>query len=239
VVGDHGHPVGDREAGGSATDLALAATVRAAAPHQRARGRVGQGLVLRREDLRENVREGREGNLVLFVVDASGSMAARRRMSAVKGAVLSLLSDAYQRRDKVGLVSFWGEEAGVLLPPTSSVELATSRLAGLPTGGRTPLAAGLERAAEVLERERLREKERRPLLVLLTDGRATTGPDPRGAASRLRRLGVASIVVDTEEGYVRLGMARTVAEAMGARCMQLEELQAGSLVALVDRRRVA
>jgi magnesium chelatase subunit D len=200
---------------------------------------VGRGLVLRREDLRENVREGREGNLVLFVVDASGSMAARRRMSAVKGAVLSLLDDAYQRRDKVALVSFRGEEARVLLPPTSSVELATSRLAGLPTGGRTPLAAGLERAAEVLERERLRERERRPLLVLLTDGRATTGPDPRGAASRLRRLGVASIVVDTEEGYVRLAMARTLAEAMGARSLQLEELRAGSLVALVERRRVA
>jgi magnesium chelatase subunit D len=239
VVGDHGHPVGDREAGKITTDLALAATVRAAAPHQRARGRVGRGLLLRREDLRENVREGREGNLVLFVVDASGSMAARRRMSAVKGAVLSLLADAYQRRDKVGLVSFRGEEAGVLLPPTSSVELATSRLAGLPTGGRTPLAAGLERAAEVLERERLRERERRPLLVLLTDGRATTGPDPRRAASRLRQLGVASVVVDTEEGYVRLGMARALAEAMGARTLQLEELRADSLVALVERRRVA
>jgi magnesium chelatase subunit D len=239
VVGDHGHPVGDREAGGTTTDLALAATVRAAAPHQRARGRVGQGLILRREDLRENVREGREGNLVLFVVDASGSMAARKRMSAVKGAVISLLADAYQRRDKVGLVCFRGEEAGVLLAPTSSVELATSRLAGLPTGGRTPLAAGLERAAEVLERERLRERERRPLLVLLTDGRATTGPDPRGAASRLRRLGVASVVVDTEEGYARLGMARALAEAMGARCLRLEDLRADSLVELVERRRVA
>jgi magnesium chelatase subunit D len=239
VVGDHGHPVGDREAGETTGDLALAATVRAAAPHQRARGRTEQGLILRREDLRKNVREGREGNLVLFVVDASGSMAARKRMSAVKGAVLSLLADAYQRRDKVALVSFRGEEARVLLPPTSSVELATSRLEGLPTGGRTPLAAGLERAVEVLKRERLRERERRPLLVLLTDGRATAGPDPRGAASGLQRLGVAAIVVDTEEGYVRLGMARALAEAMGARHLQLEELRAGSLVALVERRRVA
>src|SRR5215210_77485 len=143
VVGDHGHPVDDREAGEDPNDLAISATVRAAAPHQRARGRDKSGLVLRREDLRRNVREGREGNLVLFVVDASGSMAARRRMSAVKGAVLSLLTDAYQRRDKVGLVSFRGEGARVLLPPTSSVELAASRLEELPTGGRTPLAAGL------------------------------------------------------------------------------------------------
>jgi magnesium chelatase subunit D len=239
VVGDHGHPVGDREAGEVPEDLALTATVRAAAPHQRARGRVGSGLVLRREDLRENVREGREGNLVLFVVDASGSMAARKRMSAVKGAVLSLLAEAYQRRDKVVLVSFRCEGAQVLLPPTSSVELAASRLEELPTGGRTPLAAGLEKAAEIIRRERLREKERRPLLVLLTDGRTTTGPDARGAAAGLRRLGAASVVVDTEEGYARLGMAGALADAMGARCLRLKELRADTLVELVERRRVA
>jgi magnesium chelatase subunit D len=239
VVGEAGHPVGDREPRDNARDLAPAATIRAAAPHQEARGRTGPGLVLRREDLRQKVREGREGNLVLFVVDASGSMAARKRMSAVKGAVLSLLTDAYQRRDKVGLVSFRGEGARVLLPPTPSVELAGSRLNELPTGGRTPLAAGLEKAAEVLERERLREKERRPLLVLLTDGRTTVGPDPRGAAAALRALGVASVVVDTEDGYVRLGMARTLAEVMGARCLRLEDLRADYLVDLVERRRVA
>jgi magnesium chelatase subunit D len=239
VVGDHGHPVGDREAGETPQDLALAATVRAAAPHQRARGRAGAGLVLRREDLRSNVREGREGNLVLFVVDASGSMAARSRMAAVKGAVLSLLTDAYQRRDKVGLVSFRGEGARVLLPPTAGVELAASRLGELPTGGRTPLAAGLEKAAEVIGRERLREKERRPLVVVLTDGRSTAGPDPCGAAVGLRRLGAASVVVDTEEGYVRLGMAGSLAEALGARCLRLEELRAEKLVELVERRRVA
>jgi magnesium chelatase subunit D len=239
VIGEHGHPVGDREAEGAAKDLALAATLRAAASHQRARGRTGPGIILRREDLRKSVREGREGNLILFVVDASGSMAARKRMSAVKGAVLSMLTDVYQRRDKVSFVSFRGEGARILVPPTSSVELATSRLKELPTGGRTPLADGLQKAAEVLERERLREKERRPLLVLLTDGRATAGPDPRAAAAELRKLGVASVVVDTEEGYVRLGMARTLAEAMGARPLRLEELRADSLVELVERRRVA
>jgi magnesium chelatase subunit D len=239
VIGEHGHPVGDREAEGAAKDLALAATLRAAASHQRARGRMGPGIILRREDLRKSVREGREGNLILFVVDASGSMAARKRMSAVKGAVLSMLTDAYQRRDKISLVTFRGEGARILLPPTSSVELATSRLKELPTGGRTPLADGLEKAAEVLGRERMREKERRPLLVLLTDGRATAGREPRDAAAELRRLGVASVVVDTEEGYVRLGMARTLAEAMGARSLRLEELRADSLVELVERRRVA
>ncbi|MDQ5829372.1 MAG: VWA domain-containing protein, partial [Actinomycetota bacterium] len=239
VVGERGHPVGDREAGDRARDLAAAATIRAAALHQEARGRIAPGIVLRREDLRQNVREGREGNLVLFVVDASGSMAARRRMSAVKGAVLSLLTDAYQRRDKVGLVSFRGEGARVLLPPTSSVELGVLRLKEMPTGGRTPLAAALEEAARVLKRERLRERERRPLLVLLTDGRATSGPDPRVAAAALRSLGVSSVVVDTEDGYVRLGMAGALAEAMGARCLHLEDLHADSLVEIVERRRVA
>jgi magnesium chelatase subunit D len=239
VSGETGHPVADRENGGRPRDVALAATIRAAAPYQRARGGEGPGIEVRTCDLRQNVREGREGNLILFLVDASGSMAARKRMSAVKGAVLSLLNDAYQRRDKVALISFRGEEARILLPPTSSVGLATSRLEDLPTGGRTPLAAGIEKAADVLKREELRDRERRPLLVLLTDGRATAGPDPRVAAARLRSLGTTSFVVDTEEGYVRLGMAGELAGAMGARCLRLEELRADSLVELIERRRVA
>ncbi len=233
-----GH-VGDREVEGPVGDVALGATVRAAAPHQRTRGRSGLGMLVRPGDLREKVREGREGNLILFLVDASGSMAARSRMSAIKGAVLSLLADAYQRRDKVGLVSFRGDSAQLLLPPTSSVELAAPRLKELPTGGRTPLAAGLEKAAEVLERERLRDAGRRPLLVLLTDGRATAGPDPGYAAAGLRSMGVASVVVDTEEGYVRLGMAGGVADSLGARHMWLDGLRVDSLVQLVERRRVA
>ena len=239
IIGEAGLPVGDRENGENSGDFALAATVRAAAPHQRARGRAGPGLEVRSGDLRQNLREGREGNLILFLVDASGSMAARKRMSAVKGAVLSLLNDAYQRRDKVALISFRGESARILLPPTSSVELAASRLQDLPTGGRTPLAAGFEKAAEVLERENLRDRQRRPLLVLLTDGRATAGPDPMAAATRINALGATSFVVDTEEGYVRLGMAGELAGVMGARCLRLEELRTDSLVDLIERRRVA
>ncbi|MFE1349685.1 magnesium chelatase subunit D family protein, partial [Streptomyces sp. NPDC058757] len=134
----NGRTTGATRPEGALTKLHLSATVRAAAPHQRARGRSGPGLVVRRDDLRQAVREGREGNLVLFVVDASGSMAARRRMGAVKGAVLSLLLDAYQRRDKVGLVTFRGRSAELALPPTSSVDAAAARLEELPTGGRTP-----------------------------------------------------------------------------------------------------
>ncbi|HEX5812411.1 MAG TPA: VWA domain-containing protein, partial [Pseudonocardia sp.] len=161
-----------------AVELHLPATVAAAAPHQRIRGRAGAGLVVERGDLRRAEREGREGNLVLFAVDASGSMAARRRMAAVSGAVLSLLRDAYQRRDKVGLLTFRGTGAEVVLPPTSSVPAAQARLAGLRTGGRTPLAEGLLRARRLLAAERLRDPRRRALLVVLTDGRATVATRP-------------------------------------------------------------
>ncbi|MER6247869.1 putative cobaltochelatase [Streptomyces griseorubiginosus] len=234
---EHGRTTGARRPQGALTKLHLAATVQAAAPHQRARGRSGRGLVVRRDDLRQATREGREGNLVLFVVDASGSMAARQRMSAVKGAVLSLLLDAYQRRDKVGLVTFRGTTGEVALPPTSSVDAAAARLETLPTGGRTPLAAGLLRAHEVLRVERLRDPARRALVVVVTDGRATGGPEPVALAGRAARLfaaeGVASVVVDCESGPVRLGLAGQLAGELGGTAVTLDELRADSIAGLV------
>ncbi|MFD6297303.1 putative cobaltochelatase [Streptomyces sp. NPDC060235] len=234
---EHGRTTGSRRPRGALTKLHLAATVQAAAPHQLARGRSGRGLVVRRDDLRQATREGREGNLVLFVVDASGSMAARQRMSAVKGAVLSLLLDAYQRRDKVGLVTFRGSAAEVALPPTSSVDAAAVRLESLPTGGRTPLSAGLLRAHKVLRVERLRDSARRPLVVVVTDGRATGGPEPVATAGRAARLfaaeGVASVVVDCESGPVRLGLAGRLAGELGGTAVTLDALRADSLAGLV------
>ncbi len=214
---DSGHVTGARQPRGRLGRVHVPATFTAAAPHQVSRGRTAPGrLLLRPGDLREARHEGRESNLVLFVVDASGSMAARARMGAVKGAVLSLLLDAYQRRDKVGMVTFRGSQADLALPPTFSVEAAAARLAALPTGGRTPLAAGLLRAHEVLRTERLRDPRRRPLLVLVTDGRATGGPDPVGHAHRaaglLAAADVHSVVVDCESGPVRLGLAAGVAQ---------------------------
>ncbi|MFJ3644324.1 putative cobaltochelatase [Streptomyces sp. NPDC090108] len=234
---EHGRTTGARRPQGALTRLHLAATVQAAAPHQRARGRSGPGLVLRRDDLRQATREGRESNLVLFVVDASGSMAARQRMSAVKGAVLSLLLDAYQRRDKVGLVTFRGASAEVALPPTSSVDAAAARLESLPTGGRTPLAAGLLKAHEVLRVERLRDPARRALLVVVTDGRATGGPEPVALAGRAAGLfaagDTASVVVDCESGPVRLGLAGRLADGLGGTAVTLEELRADAIAGLV------
>jgi magnesium chelatase subunit D len=178
---------------------------------------------------------------VLFVVDASGSMAARQRMTAVKGAVLSLLMDAYQRRDKIGMVTFRGTGAELALPPTSSVEVGAARLEQLPTGGRTPLAAGLLRAHEVLRLERVRDPLRRPLLVVVTDGRATGGhtalAEANRAAGLLAAQGTAAVVLDCESGPVRLGLARTLAGHLNATAVTLDELRAEGVAALVHAHR--
>jgi magnesium chelatase subunit D len=226
--------------------LHLLGTLAAAAPHQLARGRSGPGLMLKGEDLRAAVHEGRESNLVLFAVDTSGSMAAKQRMSAVTGAVLSLLRDAYQRRDQVGVITFRGAAAEVALPPTSSIDAAVRRLAKLRTGGRTPLAEGLLRARKVLAVQRLRDPRRRPLLVVLTDGRATSaarGHDPVHDALRAAALlaadGVASVTVDCEHGPVRLGVAARVADALGGACLTLPELSAEHVTGVVHAARAA
>jgi magnesium chelatase subunit D len=201
----------------------LPATLRAAL-HRIAPAAGGRRVVA--ADLREAIHVGREANLVLFVVDASGSMAARKRMTLVKTAVLSLLRDAYQRRDRIGMITFRGADAEVVLPPTSSHEVGVMRLAGLRTGGRTPLAAGLRTAARTIATERRRDPRRRPLLVVVTDGRATSGPDPLLLAPALS--GVATVVVDCESGPIRLGLARRLAAALQADVMPLEQLEAAT-----------
>ncbi|HEU4547424.1 MAG TPA: magnesium chelatase subunit D family protein [Microlunatus sp.] len=226
--------------------LHFPATVRAAAIEQQRRGRqAGDRLLFARGDLRTAVTEGRESNLVLFCVDASGSMAARKRMAEVKTAVLSLLLDAYQRRDKVGLVTFRGAGATLALPPTSSVEVAARRLEEVPSGGRTPLAEGLLCAADTLRWERIRDPRRRALLVVITDGRATAGADAlvrsRQAATYVSGLGIDAVVVDCESGRMSLGLARGLAEDLQAQYVQLAEVNAEALagVAGASRRSAA
>ncbi|MGV9719195.1 VWA domain-containing protein [Nocardia beijingensis] len=231
----HGRVV--RSSTDTSAGLHLLGTVLAAAPKQRARGRGAGPLRLAAEDLRGAYREGREGNLVVFVVDASGSMAARDRLSAVTGAVVTLLRDAYQRRDKVAVVSVRGAEAELVLPPTSSVDIAVRRLSGMRTGGKTPLAAGLLKAREVVLRERVRDPRRRPMLVLLTDGRATGGADPvpraRAAARLLAADAVTSIVVDCERGMIRLGLAADLARELRGGYLRLAELTGDSVADVV------
>ena len=238
AVTDSGRTVGVKPSAVREGRPHLVATVRAAAPHQRSRGRSGAGLVLRKGDLRYALREGNEGNLVLFCVDASGSMGARSRMREVKAAVLSLLLDAYQRRDKVGLITFRANGADLALPPTISVEAAASRLEALPTGGRTPLAEGLLEAARVLRVESVRDPRRRPLLVVVTDGRATSGADAVRRAQQAAGLltGVTAVVMDCETGRMRLGLAGELAQHLGAEHVPLGEVAADSLTSAVKSR---
>ena len=247
-----GRYVGARVPEGPASDLALDATLRAAAPHQQSRRTSVESdtsaLLVEPWDVREKVRETHTGSLILFVVDASGSMGAQRRMVAVKGAVMSLLLDAYQRRDRVGLIAFRGTGAELLLPPTSSVEMAQWCLQEMPTGGRTPLARALYVAMETLETERLKDRDVLPLLVLLSDGRANVslaGDQLTQLAAgdvEVQNLGrtisdakIPAVVVDTEQDFIKLGLAQGIADSMSARCIKLEELAAESLADAVRR----
>lgn len=239
AITDSGRRVGSSSPKGRAGSIHLIETARAAAPHQVSRGRTGGRLLLASSDLRVAVKEGREANLVLFCVDASGSMAARGRMREVKTAIVSLLTDAYRRRDKVALITFRGNTAEIALPPTGSVEAAVSRLQDLPAGGRTPLAEALAKSAHLLSIERVRDPRRRALLVVVTDGRATSGPDAvarsRTAAAHLRASPISCVVVDCETGRFRMGLAAQLAETLGAEYLPVGEVSALALTQVAER----
>lgn len=219
---------------GKAQDLAFDATLRAAAAHPREDN--GLMVTVCRDDLREKVREQRTGATILFLVDASGSMGAKRRMGVVKGAVLSLLSDAYEKRDTVGIIAFRNGGADVLLPLTRSVDLAEKYLRDLKTGGKTPLAHGLTTAYDLLKTDRIKHPGSLQYLVVVSDGRVNVplweGPpmeDALKAASRLRAEGVQSLVLDPEEGFMQFGMAKSLADALGGTYIKLQ-LRSGSEV---------
>lgn len=222
-------------------DIAFDATLRAAAPYQRIRDKRGMALAVSVEDVHVKVREKRTGNTILFVVDASGSMGANQRMKAVKGAVCSLLNDAYQKRDKVGMIAFRKQSAELLLGITRSVDLAQKQLEVLPTGGRTPLGAGLELARQVLYGASIRDKDILPVMVLITDGRANASAGVRkpveealDLARRIADSGVKCIVIDTEKDFIRLKLAEKLAEAMRADYFRIEELSAEVLAGVVS-----
>jgi magnesium chelatase subunit D len=231
-----GRTVGTLPRSATTGPINLPATLATAAPFQIGRGRESGRILLAATDLRRAERRGKEGNLVLFVVDASGSMAARARMTEVKGAVLGLLLDAYQRRDKVGLITFRDKGAELVLPPTSSVQNAAQRLDAIQTGGRTPLAAGLAKAVQVINTERLRDPLRHPLVLLITDGRADNASATRAGAA-LRGHDV--VVVDCERGRVKLRLAERLAVDLGADYLRLDDVTAEPLTAAVTERRSA
>lgn len=227
-----------RPANGKTTDIAFDATMRAAAPHQRdrieQRKRVAFAIQVR--DLQRKVRVKKAANLILFVVDASWSMAVAERMAATKGAILSLLTDAYQRRDRVGLVVFQKNRATLILPPTNSTQLAKRALADIPVGGKTPLSAGLYMAHEVIHRERVLHPDVNPLIILLTDGAgnvAISSLPPQDEAHRLADAiaddDIRCVVINMEHIAFDQGLAQGLANHLKAPCYTLSELKAETL----------
>jgi magnesium chelatase subunit D len=221
---------------GKPKDVAFDATLRAAAPHQLKRDRTNRALAVERQDIRDKVRVRRASNLVLFVVDASWSMAAAERMEATKGAIMSLLVDAYQRRDQVGLVVFQKEEARLVLPPTSSVELAQKALRDVPVGGKTPLSAGLYLAFRILTQQMRLHPEIMPMMILLTDGAGNVSMSELPAQEEAHRMakmieeeGVRSVVINMEHASFDRGLAQALADELKGPCYTLGQLRADTL----------
>lgn len=242
-------------------DLALVDTLRAAAPYQRLRaatkmeqeklstqsqqlkqqGGKGLSLVIKPQDYRRKAREKRIGAYQLFVVDASGSMAARHRMEATKAAILSLLRDSYIHRDSVGLIAFRKESAEVLLPFTRSVERAERLLASMPTGGKTPLAHGLRMAYTLCDRLLRAHRAERIQIICITDGRATSGDseDPVAESKQWARilgtLPVDCIVIDTETGFIKLGLAKELCKLMNGSYYAMDTITAERILRVFRR----
>lgn len=224
--------------------IAIDATFRAAAPHQRDRFHPALRLVVTKTDIREKVKVKTTGRLVILVVDGSGSMGSLLRMEAAKGAVLSLLAEAYQKRDRVGMVTFRGNGAELLLPPTNSVDLARQVLEELPTGGKTPLTQGLLTGLEAIDRELVRDRKLQPLIVVLTDGKPNipfrSQADPWDEclelAPRMRRPGLTWLIVDTDHGPIQdFGLCRLLADKLGGQYLKLEEIRATGLIRLINK----
>jgi len=216
-------------------DIAFDATMRAAAPHQKNREHNGLSITIRDQDIREKSRVGKVSVTCVFVVDISGSMGAEKRMESAKGAVLSLLEEAYRNRDRVSLVAFRGNEAEIVMPLSSSVDLAYKQLKEMPTGGKTPLARGLMKGYEVLMSEKKKRKEIIPLLILISDGRANIGygknirEELMSIAQQLREEGIHTVIIDTEStkrSFVnfKLGYCRDIAENAGGVYYSLNDL---------------
>lgn len=242
-------------------DLALVDTLRAAAPYQRLRVAVkakqveqsaqlqqgkrqddkGLSILVKPQDYRRKAREKRIGGYQLFVVDASGSMAARHRMEATKAAILSLLRDSYIHRDSVGLIAFRKESAEVLLPFTRSVERAERLLATLPTGGKTPLAKGLRTAYTMCDRLLRKHSAERIQMICITDGRATSGDseDPVAEAKQwariLESLPIDCIVIDTETGFIKLGLAKELCQLMNGSYYAMDTITADRILRVSRR----
>jgi magnesium chelatase subunit D len=241
-----GHYIQARPAGNNTTDIAFDATLRAAAPFQKQRLQQlkdsGMAYALRKSDLYRKVRVRRTANLILFVVDASWSMAVSERMQATKGAIMSLLTDAYQRRDRVGLVVFQKDRASIILPPTNSVVLAKKALQNIPVGGKTPLSAGLVLAYDIIKREKTLHPDIVPLMILLTDGAGNVSmsnlppvEEANRIADQFKMDSIKTVTINMEHVAFDQGMAAKLAERMGGPCYTLAQLRADILYETVRK----
>ena len=242
-----GRYIQSRPANGRADDLAFDATLRAAAPFQKERSEIRKkvAFAVRPSDYMRKVRVRRAANLVLFLVDASWSMAVAERMSATKGAILSLLTDAYQRRDRVGLVVFNKDRATLVLPPTNSVLLAQRALTDIPVGGKTPLSAGLQMAYDVLRKEKVLHPDVMPLLIVLTDGAGNVSMGhmpPQEESNHIAELICGdhfhSMVINMEHAAFDQGLAQSLADHLESPCYTLDELKAEALYNAVRKEMV-
>jgi Mg-chelatase subunit ChlD len=231
-----GRYVQSRPANGETTDIAFDATIRAAAPYQTERDKGDLAFALRKQDLQRKVRVAKQANLVLFVVDASWSMAVAERMTATKGAIMSLLTDAYQRRDRVGLVVFQKDRAVEVLPPTNSVQLARKALSDIPVGGKTPLSAGLALALKIIQRDNLAHPDALPLMIILTDGAGNVSlgnippqEEAHQIAEQIQAENIRSVVINMEHISFDQGLAQGLADRLGGPCYTLQELRADLL----------
>ncbi len=216
---------------GKVKDIAFDATFRIAACNQKNRNKNGLAICIKPQDIREKVREKHTGATILFAVDISGSMGAKRRMGAVKGAVLSLLKDAYQKRDSIGIVVFRKDRAEILLNITRSVDLAEKCLRKLPTGGKTPLAAGLHTSYQVLKADKTKNPDSLQYLVIVSDGKANVPlktENPLGDAfelgEKIRNEGIKTMVIDTEKNYIEYGFAKKLADKMNSKYLKISQI---------------
>jgi magnesium chelatase subunit D len=240
---DTGRYVGSEMPQGRVIDLAFDATLRAAAPYQRSRKASSKrktALHIEKHDLRQKVREKKSGNLIMFVLDSSGSM--EREIASTKAAIVSLLLDAYQRRDHIGLVNFWTGGADLVLPPTKSVELAQRKLPNLYFGGRSPLTHGLALGLEVIKDQVQRHRELIPMLVLISDGKGNVSmnggkpeEEAKSVAREIRKAGIRAICIDTEKREVT-GLMADLCREMGGLYLRPEDLKADSISTVVKSR---
>ena len=228
---------------GKTGDVAFDATLLASSPYQSKRSKNGNAVAIETSDIREKVRKKKVGNTILFVVDSSGSMGVNKRMQETKTAIFSLLVDAYQKRDRVGMVVFKQNEAELILPPTSSVELAKKQLESIPTGGKTPLSKGLHTGLDCLTRELKKQKNIKPLMILLSDGKANVSinqdknpfDEAKQVAAGIKEAGINSIVINTESGILKFGRMEIISEILDAKYYHLEDLKADTIVSFVNR----